>query len=78
MIMHCCIQTLGGNICKASSTSDLQPLLMAARASVNLASVDGHRSLPMDASFYTSDQQTALKANEVLVSVVIPFTTQVC
>lgn len=68
---------MGGNVGKASSTSDLQPLLIAARASVNLASVDGLRSLSMDATFYTSDQQTVLKPNEVMVSVVIPFTTQV-
>lgn len=51
---------------------------MAARAAVNLASVDGIRSVTVNASFFTGYKHTALKPNEVLVSVVIPFTTKVC
>ena len=71
-------QALGGTICNASPTSDLNPLLMAARAVINLASVDGVRSVAVDASFFTGYKCTALRPNEVLVSVVIPFTTKVC
>lgn len=68
---------MGGNICNASPISDLNPLLMAARAVVNLASVDGIRSVAVDTLFFTGYKQTALKPNEILVSVVIPFTTKV-
>lgn len=50
---------------------------MAAKAVVNLASVDGQRSLPINAAFFTGYRQTALKSNEVLVSIEIPFTTEV-
>ena len=50
---------------------------MAAKAVVHLASVDGVRSLLIDASFFTSYKQTAIKANEVLVSIEIPFTSKV-
>ena len=71
-------QALGGNVCNASPISDLNPLLMAARAVVNLASVDGVRSIAVNTSFFTGYKRTALKPNEVLVSIVIPFTTKVC
>lgn len=68
---------MGGNICNASPISDLNPLLVAAKAVVNLASVDGYRSLPVDASFFVGYKKTALKSNEVLVSVEIPFMSEV-
>ena len=71
------VQTLGGNLCNASPISDLNPLLMAAGAVANLASVDGQRSLPVDANFFTGYKQTAIRPNEVLVSVEIPFTAEV-
>ena len=71
------LQTLGGNLCNASPISDLNPLLMAAGAVVHLASVDGQRSLPVDTKFFTGYKQTAIKPNEVLVSIVIPFTADV-
>lgn len=71
------MQTLGGNLCNASPISDLNPLLMAAGAVVHLASVDGQRSLPVDSNFFTGYKQTAIRANEVLVSIEIPFTAEV-
>lgn len=71
------MQTLGGNLCNASPIADLNPVLMAAGAVAHLASVDGRRTLPVDAHFFTGYKQTAIKGNEVLVSVEIPFTAKV-
>lgn len=50
---------------------------MAARAVLKLASVDGVRYMTVNSSFFTGYKQTTLKPNEVLVSVVIPFTSKV-
>ena len=71
------MQALGGNLCNASPISDLNPLLMAAGAVAHLASVDGRRSLPVDAKFFTGYKQTAIRPNEVLVSIEIPFSAEV-
>ena len=38
--------------------------------------LEERRSVVMDADFYTGYRQTCLKPNEVLVSVLIPFTKQ--
>ena len=51
---------------------------MAIGAWVNVASVDGYRSLAINAAFFTGYKQTALKPNEVLVSIMLPFTMEVC
>lgn len=71
------VKTLGGNLCNASPISDLNPLLMAARAVAHFASVDGHRSISVDSKFFTGYKQTAIRPNEVLVSIQIPFTVEV-
>lgn len=71
------VAALGGNICNASPISDLNPLLMAAQATLNVASVDGCRVLQMNSSFFTAYKQTAMKPNEILVSVEVPFTSEV-
>lgn len=68
---------MGGNVCNASPISDLNPLLMAARAVIELASVDGVRCVPVDSSFFTGYKRTVLKPNEIMVSVAIPFTSKV-
>lgn len=61
----------------ASPTSDLNPLLMAARAVAHLASVEGQRTLPVDAGFFTGSSQTAIRPTEVLVFIEIPFSAAV-
>lgn len=50
---------------------------MAAKAVVNLSSLDGNRSVPVDTLFFTGYKKTALKPNEILVSIEIPFTSKV-
>ena len=44
LIVSCFMQTIGGNICNASPISDLNPVLMACGAKLNLAS-KGHNFL---------------------------------
>ncbi len=71
------IQTLGGSLCNSSPNLDLNPLLMAAGAVAHLASVNSRRSLPVNANFFIGYKQTAIRPNEVLVSIEIPFTSEV-
>ena len=50
---------------------------MAAKAVVMLASVDGYRSVTINSDFFTGYKKTALKLNEIVVSIEIPFTSEV-
>jgi xanthine dehydrogenase molybdopterin binding subunit/xanthine dehydrogenase small subunit len=63
--------TMGGNIVTASPIGDSAPVLLALDASVVLASVDGERILPI-AEFFLSYRKTALKAGEILKSIILP------
>nr|KAG5686895.1 hypothetical protein BaRGS_012443 [Batillaria attramentaria] len=71
------VAALGGNIMTASPISDLNPLLMACGAQLQLASTDGKcREVTMDDKFLLGYRKTAVKPTEVLVSVLIPFTQE--
>jgi CO/xanthine dehydrogenase FAD-binding subunit len=63
--------TLGGNLGRASPSSDLIPILLALDASVDLAGVDGPRSVPVDA-FVQSSRSTTLRRGELIESITIP------
>lgn len=64
--------TVGGNLCNASPIGDLAPVLLAYDASVTIASAGrGSRTIPLN-SFFRGYRETALAADEVLVSVHIP------
>ena len=63
--------TMGGNIVTASPIGDSAPVLLALDAKVVLASETGERTLPID-QFFVSYRKTALQANEVLKTIVIP------
>lgn len=65
-------------MCNASPISDLNPLLMAIGAQVKVASVNGQRSVSINADFFTGYKQTALRPNEVLLSILLPFSSEVC
>ncbi|KAK4295724.1 hypothetical protein Pmani_031735 [Petrolisthes manimaculis] len=68
---------LGGNIMTCSPISDLNPLLMAAGATLTLNSTEGgERTVPLDQHFFTAYRRNIVKPEEVLVSVYIPFTKQ--
>lgn len=71
-------QTLAGNIVTASPISDLNPILMAAGAKVNLVSLNGgRRTVPMDDSFFPTYRTTVIQPNEILESIEIPLTKEV-
>lgn len=67
--------TLGGNLCNASPASDSAPALIAFEASVNLASDEGERNLPLE-EFFTGPGKTVLREGEILKSVQIPATAE--
>ncbi|XP_033104999.1 xanthine dehydrogenase/oxidase-like [Anneissia japonica] len=71
------VASIGGNIVTGSPISDLVPILMAARATIELVSTKGNRRIvKIDNEFYTGYRQNAMRADEVLSSVHIPFTNE--
>ncbi|KAK7505492.1 hypothetical protein BaRGS_00003237 [Batillaria attramentaria] len=68
------VAAIGGNIMTASPISDLNPLLLACGAVLDLVSTDGsRRSLKMDSTFFKGYRKTAVLPSEILVSILIPF-----
>jgi CO/xanthine dehydrogenase FAD-binding subunit len=63
--------TVAGNICNASPAADGVPNLLALDATVDLASVDGERSVAL-ADFITGNRRTARRANEMVIGLSIP------
>jgi xanthine dehydrogenase small subunit len=63
--------TLGGNLGTASPIGDTLPALIALGAVVTLASLRGTRSLPVE-EFLVGYRQTALAADELIVSAFLP------
>ncbi|MCI4332027.1 MAG: FAD binding domain-containing protein [Thermoplasmata archaeon] len=63
--------TLGGNLGRASPTSDLIPMLLALDASVEIVGVQGIRSVPVD-EFVLASRSTALRVGELIASISIP------
>ena len=60
------VATIGGNICSASSSEDLLPVLLALDAQVRLKSKRGERVLRLE-DFLKGKRSTDLRANEILV-----------
>lgn len=60
------VATIGGNICAASSSEDLLPVLLVLDAQVRVKSKHGERVLRLE-DFLKSKRATELKANEILV-----------
>ena len=71
-----CVASIGGNIMTGSPISDLNPIFMASQCRLEVASVSGFRTVLMDQNFYTGYRKNCLKADEVLVSITLPFTRQ--
>ncbi|MGP8022003.1 MAG: xanthine dehydrogenase molybdopterin binding subunit [Limisphaerales bacterium] len=63
--------TMGGNLVTASPIGDSAPVLLAFDAKVVLVSESGERTLPIG-DFFVSYRKTALRAGEVLKTIVIP------
>jgi xanthine dehydrogenase small subunit len=64
--------TLAGNLQTASPIGDTPPCLIALGAEVTVASRAGKRTLPVE-QFITGYRKTALKPDEVIVSIRIPL-----
>uniref|UniRef100_A0A673BLN5 xanthine dehydrogenase n=1 Tax=Sphaeramia orbicularis TaxID=375764 RepID=A0A673BLN5_9TELE len=67
------VAAVGGNIMTASPISDLNPVFMAAGVKLTLMDKDGSRLVQMDSRFFTGYRRTALRPQEVLVSLEIPY-----
>ncbi|CAJ0965298.1 unnamed protein product [Ranitomeya imitator] len=63
--------SLGGHVISKGATSDLNPVLAAGGAMLNLVSKGGIRTIPLNEAFFTGS--SALKPGEVLISVLIPY-----
>ncbi|XP_066529339.1 xanthine dehydrogenase/oxidase isoform X2 [Hoplias malabaricus] len=68
------VAAIGGNIMTASPISDLNPVFMAACCKLTLMSKEGKRILHMDDKFFTAYRKTAVKPEEILLSIEIPYT----
>ncbi|XP_068101229.1 aldehyde oxidase-like [Hyperolius riggenbachi] len=65
--------SLGGHIISRSTTSDLNPVLAAGGCVLCLASADSTRRVPLDDSFFSASGNSFLEDEEILVSVLIPY-----
>jgi len=63
--------TIGGNICTASPCADLGTALLALNAEVEVASIDGVRTLPLR-EFYIGVKKTQLREFEIVQRIIIP------
>jgi CO/xanthine dehydrogenase FAD-binding subunit len=64
--------TVGGNLGTASPAGDAHPPLLAAGAVVEIASVKGTRSLPVD-QFFVGAKRNALEPGELIAAIRIPL-----
>lgn len=63
--------TIAGNLCNASPAADGVPPLLCLDASVELASAEARRVLPLSA-FITGYRRTALAPGEIVTAVLVP------
>ncbi|XP_071527934.1 xanthine dehydrogenase/oxidase [Panulirus ornatus] len=68
---------IGGNIMTSSPISDLNPLLMAAGATLTLCSAaGGEREVVMDQNFFTGYRRNIVRPEEILLTVHVPYTQE--
>ncbi len=63
--------TLGGNLCHADPTADPPAALIALGASVEIASAEGRRVIPLD-ELFADYMETILEPGELLTAVLLP------
>ncbi|XP_036276911.1 aldehyde oxidase 4-like [Pipistrellus kuhlii] len=68
--------TLGGHVVSRPNFSDLNPILAAGNATINLISKEGERQIPLDGHFLERLPEADLKSEEIVSSVYIPHSTQ--
>ncbi|KAJ6665275.1 hypothetical protein lerEdw1_004324 [Lerista edwardsae] len=70
------LASLGGHIVSRGSTWDLNSVLAAGKAILNLASIGGVRQIPLNDEFLARLPEADLWPREVIVSVFIPFSKE--
>ncbi|KAB1279436.1 Aldehyde oxidase 4 [Camelus dromedarius] len=68
--------TLGGHVVSRPNYSDLNPILAAGNATINVISKEGERQIPLDGHFLERSPEARLKSEEIVLSVYIPHSTQ--
>ena len=63
--------TVGGNLCTASPSAEIGPILLALDAEVEIAGPKGRRTVPIG-QFHTGVRRTVLEPDELLLEVRIP------
>jgi CO/xanthine dehydrogenase FAD-binding subunit len=63
------VATVGGNICAASSSEDMIPVLLVLDARVRVKSIKGERLIGLE-DFLIGKRQTAILPNEILVETI--------
>ena len=66
--------TIGGNICNASPAGDTLPSLYAFGAKLLIRTKNGNQTIPID-EFIISPGKTTLKREEILLAIILPFTS---
>ncbi|MEM0486717.1 MAG: xanthine dehydrogenase family protein subunit M [Sulfolobales archaeon] len=69
------LATIGGNICNASPAADSVPPLLTYDAELELASLNGPRTVSIE-KFFTGPKKTVLERGEILRSIKIPLSQQ--
>lgn len=70
------VSAIGGNVCTASPISDLNPIWVACGSVATVVSeAGGERQIPFT-EFFTGYRRTAMTAEEILLSITIPFTAE--
>lgn len=63
--------TVGGNIVNAVPSADLPPILVALKATIRLAGVNGQREMPLE-EFFVEPASCVIAADEILTEITIP------
>lgn len=72
------LQSFAGNLATASPIGDLNPIWMAANASVVLVSASGEeRTVSVDENFFIEYRKTIIRDDEIIKGIWIPFTERV-
>ncbi|XP_030628407.1 aldehyde oxidase 6 isoform X1 [Chanos chanos] len=67
------VASIGGNIVSAYPNSDLNPVLAAGRCMLQVVSEGGRHEIPLNQDFFVGFGKTALKPDEILLSIFIPI-----
>ncbi|XP_022080344.1 xanthine dehydrogenase/oxidase-like [Acanthaster planci] len=70
------VACIGGNVATGSPISDLNPLLMTAACTIELVSKSGQRTVTMDGNFFTGYRKNVIGAEEVILAINVPFTSE--